>query len=119
MIPKWTRSNPEQIPVLRPVKAVPPVRRDADQLDMRVMHEQDSTLEPQSSDLAHAKAHASNALGGAARRGDLEQALSQAQLEVTVAEEVPPPRRPSQIKTNRPRVQKPPPPARNQFARSS
>ena len=87
MIPKWTRSNPEQIPVLRPVKAVPPVRRDADQLDMRVMHEQDSTLEPQSSDLAHAKAHASNALGGAALRGDLEQALSQAKLEVTVEEE--------------------------------
>ena len=87
MIPKWTRSNPEQIPVLRPVKAVPPVGRDADQLDMRVMREQDSTLEPQSSDLAHAKAHASNALGGAALRGDLEQALSQAKPEVTVEEE--------------------------------
>ena len=87
MIPKWTRSNPEQVPVLRPVTAVPPTRPDADQLDMSVMHEQDDNLEPLNNELAHAKARASNALGGAALRGDLEQALSQARPEFSAEEE--------------------------------
>ena len=87
MIPKWTRSNPEQIPVLRPVKAVPPVPLDTDQLDMSVMHEQDDNLEPLNNELAHAKARASSALGGAALRGDLEQALSQARPEDPAEEE--------------------------------
>ncbi|CAK9002839.1 unnamed protein product [Durusdinium trenchii] len=64
-----------------------------------------------------AKADASNALGGAALRGDLEQALSQAKPEVTVEEEEDV-RRSNQIRTNRQRVQKPLPLARNQFVRS-
>ena len=114
MIPKWTRSNPEQIPVLRPVKAERCLLFVATPINS---HEQDDTLEPQSSDLAHAKADASNALGGAALRGDLEQALSQAKPEVTVEEEEDV-RRSNQIRTNRQRVQKPLPLARNQFVRS-
>ena len=85
--PRRTRSNPEQIPVLRPVSAVRPTKPDADRLDLSVMHEQDDNLESLNNELAHAKAHASNALGGAALRGDLGQALSQAKPEVTVEEE--------------------------------
>ena len=87
MIPKWTRSNPEQIPVLRPVKAVPPVRPDTDQLDMSAVQQQDAILETQNNKLVHAKAHASSALGGAALRGDLGQVLSQVRPEATAEEE--------------------------------
>ena len=76
MIPKWTRSNPGQIPALRPVTAVPPTRPDADQLDMSVMHSQDHVLGPQSlSDLERAKSTAFGALYAATHTGALGQIL--------------------------------------------
>ena len=87
MIPKWTRSNPEQIPVLRPVKAVPPVPPDADQLDMSALQQQDANLETLNNTVVHAKAHASSALGGAALRGELGQVLSHVMPENTAEEE--------------------------------
>lgn len=87
MIPPWTKSNPEQVPVLRPVYTVKPTKPDSDRLDLSVMHEQDDNLEPLNNELAHAKARASSALGGAALRGALGQALSQANPEYSVEEE--------------------------------
>ena len=81
------RSNPEQIPVLRPVKAVPPVPLDADQLDMSALQQQDANLEALNNKVVHAKAHASSALGGASLRGELGQALSHVRSENTAEEE--------------------------------
>lgn len=86
-IPPRTRSNPEQVPVLRPYYSVKPTPHDCDRLDMSVMHSQDDALEPLNNDLAHAKAHASSALGGAALRGSLEQVLQEEQQEYSVEEE--------------------------------
>ena len=88
MIPKWTRSNPEQIPVLRPVSTVPPTRPDADQLDMSVMHSQDHVLGPQSlSDLERAKSTAFGALSAAVYTGALEQVLPAGQQQHQEEEE--------------------------------
>ena len=87
VVPHRTKSNPEQIPILRPAHLVPHAPPDSAQLDMSVMHSQDQALEPQSTDLALAKARASSALGGAALNGLLEHILRGEQEQYSEEEE--------------------------------